>query len=57
MGIFDKIFNLNPHNKTPEEFSTEKISFEPRPASEIMENQNKGTEEESEVKNLESVEK
>lgn len=59
MGIFDRIFNINPHKKTPDTFSEEKTTFEPRPASEIMQNQEQGKMEENPNlrENLESAEK
>lgn len=54
MSIFDKIFNINPHNKVPEGFSEEETTFEPRSSQEILDNQEKGRED---VENLESIQK
>lgn len=58
MSIFDKLFNLNPHNKVPENFSEEKVTFEARSAGEILKNQEAGNDPKEEmIGNLETMEK
>lgn len=58
MSIFDKLFNLNPHNKVPGDFSEEKTTFEPRSAVEILKNQEAANDpKEALIGNLETMEK